>query len=172
MEVGPAAASKPILCLPIPKTHVVCHITPPDDDPIPTSKMVPKNVYSISPSSRSPSPSRRWSPRSSFLHDAYRALIGTKSSTLMPPPPPPPSPLPSVAGQTRHHTSCLLDVPIDGQFRNRSKSLDDGTRKSPITNPRPARLDSGDAYKIFDSILKEGTFFELLDTTYQNHPCV
>lgn len=145
MEVG---AAKPI-CLTIPKAHVVCHITPPDDEPI-APKAVPKNVYSLSPSSRSPSPSRRWSPRNSFLHDAYRALTGTKSGTLMPPP------SASVADQAKHNTSCLLDVPKDGQFRNRSKSLDDGTRKTALTSGS-SRLDSGDAYKIFESILKEGT---------------
>lgn len=147
MEVG----SKPI-CLAIPKSHVICHITPPDDEPI----VGPKNVYSLSPSSRSPSPSRRSSPRTSFLQDAYRALTGTRNSSG--------TPIPSSSsssGQANHHqktrhgnASCLLDVPKDGQFRNRSKSLDDGSRKT-LSGSR--RLDSGDAYKIFESILKEGT---------------
>lgn len=175
MEVG--ATAKPI-CLAIPKSHVVCHITPPDDEP--TAPMpVPKNVYSRSPSSRSPSPSRRSPLRTSFLQDAYRALTGsksntltgtksntltgtksntltgTKSSTLMPPPTPS-----SVVDQTiKSVKPCLLDVPKDGQFRNRSKSLDDGTRKMALAASGSARLDSGDAYKIFESILKEGILF-------------
>lgn len=152
MEVRTATA-KPIR-LTIPKSHVVCHVTPPDDEPI-APKQVPKNVYSLSPSSRSPSPSRRSSPRTSFLQDAYRALTGAKSNGLLPPP----SPIPStpVVNQ-RVHASCLLDVPKDGQFRNRSKSLDDGTRKTSLasTNSGSARLDSGDAYKIYESILREG----------------
>uniref|UniRef100_A0A2S2Q217 Uncharacterized protein n=1 Tax=Sipha flava TaxID=143950 RepID=A0A2S2Q217_9HEMI len=151
MEVG--APAKPI-CLAVPKSHVVCHITPPDDEPI-APKPARKNVYSLSPSSRSPSPSRRSSPRTSFLQDAYRALTGTKSTTLMPPAPP------SVADQAKHQTSCLLDVPKDGQFRNRSKSLDDGTRKAQLgAVTGSARLDSGDAYKIFESILREGICIE------------
>lgn len=145
MEVG----AKPICLSAVSKSHVVCHITPPDDEPT-KPKPVPKNVYSLSPSSRSPSPSRRSSPRTSFLQDAYRALTGAKSSTLMLPPQPP-----AMSDQVRH-TSCLLDVPKDGQFRNRSKSLDDGTRKAMLANSGSARLDSGDAYKIFESILKEG----------------
>lgn len=147
MEVG----SKPI-CLAIPKSHVVCHITPPDDEPIIGPKTVPKNVYSLSPSSRSPSPSRRSSPRTSFLQDAYRALTGARNSSGTS------IPSPSVHQanhQKTRHTSCLLDVPKDGQFRNRSKSLDDGTRKTVLSNS--CRLDSGDAYKIFESILQEGT---------------
>lgn len=143
MEVG----AKPICLSAVAKPHVVCHITPPDDEPA-AAKPKPKNVYSLSPSSRSPSPSRRSSPRTSFLHDAYRALTGAKSSSLMPP-----QPADNKAG---HNASCLLDVPKDGQFRNRSKSLDDGTRKAMLANGS-ARLDSGDAYKIFESILKEGT---------------
>lgn len=165
MEVGPAA--KPI-SLAIPNSRVVCHITPPDDEPIAASKPVPvpkpKNVYSLQPS-RSPSPSRRSSPRTSFLQDAYRALTGARRNsgtmqTTPSAPPPSPSQL-SVAsadcGVVRYAgTSCLLDVPKDGQFRNRSKSLDDGTRKPPAHAPGSVRLDSGDAYKIFDNILKEG----------------
>lgn len=172
MEVGTAtAAAKPIR-LAVPKSHVVYHITPPDDEPV-ASKPVPvpkpKNVYSLSPSSRSPSPSRRSSPRTSFLQDAYRALTGARrnSGTLMPaaaPPPPPSSSSLSAAAAADSRVrlrgpSCLLDVPKDGQFRNRSKSLDDGTRKPPAltTVSGSVRLDSGDAYKIFDNILKEGT---------------
>jgi len=155
-------SAKPIR-LAMPKPHVVCHITPPDDEPI-APKSMPKNVYTLSPSSRSPSPSRRSSPRTSFLHDAYRALTGTsknsatpltvtKSTALMVPMPQ--QQLPSVSGH--QHASCLLDVPKDGQFRNRSKSLDDGTRKTLLQQQSTRqRLDSGDAYKIFESILKEG----------------
>lgn len=158
MEVQTATA-KPIR-LTIPKSHVVCHITPPDDEPV-APKQIPKNVYSLSPSSRSPSPSRRSSPRTSFLQDAYRALTGAKNNVLVPPPSPIPSK--SVVNQ-RVHTSCLLDVPKDGQFRNRSKSLDDGTRKTlhASANSGSARLDSGDAYKIFESILKEGILYYII----------
>lgn len=168
MEVESA---KPIR-LAMPKPHVVCHITPPDDEPI-APKSMPKNVYTMSPSSRSPSPSRRSSPRTSFLHDAYRALTGTsknsatpltvtKSTALMVPTPQQqlPSVTTAVTQVTGHqHASCLLDVPKDGQFRNRSKSLDDGTRKTLLQQQSSStrqRLDSGDAYKIFESILKEG----------------
>jgi len=172
-------AAKP-LRLVMPKPHVVCHITPPDDEPI-APKSVPKNVYSLSPSSRSPSPSRRSSPRTSFLHDAYRALTGTaknsaaslpvtNSSALVVPTPQQqlPSAALSVERATSHqHASCLLDVPKDGQFRNRSKSLDDGARKTLLQQQQASsarrRLDSGDAYKIFESILKEGTMkYELM----------
>lgn len=166
MEVESA---KPIR-LAMPKPHVVCHITPPDDEPI-APKSMPKNVYTLSSSSRSPSPSRRSSPRTSFLQDAYRALTGTsknsstqltvtKSTALMVPTTQ--QQLPSMASAatqvTGHqHSSCLLDVPKDGQFRNRSKSLDDGTRKTLLQQGSTRqRLDSGDAYKIFESILKEG----------------
>lgn len=60
--------------------------------------------------------------------------------------------------------SCLLDVPKDGQFRNRSKSLDDGTRKTAVTVSGSTTLDSGDAYKIFESILKEGILITNLIT--------
>lgn len=166
MEVGTAAATKPI-CLAIPKTRVVCHVTPPDDDDVDGHAAPrPKNVYSLSPSSRSPSPSRRRA--SSFLQDAYRALIGgggsngsgsggggggsgsgaNKSNASLAPMPTP----------TARRPSCLLDVPKDGgQFRNRSKSLDDGSRKT-LAASGSAALDSGDAYKIFESILKEGTY--------------
>ncbi|KAL4107542.1 hypothetical protein QTP88_017873 [Uroleucon formosanum] len=168
MEVESA---KPIR-LAMPKPHVVCHITPPDDEPI-APKSMPKNVYTMSPSSRSPSPSRRSSPRTSFLHDAYRALTGTsknsatqltvtKSTALMVPTPQ--QQLTSVTTaatqvNSHQHSSCLLDVPKDGHFRNRSKSLDDGTRKTLLQQQSGStrqRLDSGDAYKIFESILKEG----------------
>lgn len=162
MEVESA---KPIR-LAMPKPHVVCHITPPDDEPI-APKSMPKNVYTLSSSSRSPSPSRRSSPRTSFFHDAYRALTGTsknsatqltatKSTALMVPTPQ--QQLPSATTQVsgHQHASCLLDVPKDGQFRNRSKSLDDGTRKLLQSGSTRQRLDSGDAYKIFESILKEG----------------
>lgn len=157
--------------LAIPNSRVVCHITPPDDEPIvgaskPVPVPKPKNVYSLQPS-RSPSPSRRPSPRTSFLQDAYRALTGARrnSGTLHAAPPPSPSQLSAASvdcGVVVRHagTSCLLDVPKDGQFRNRSKSLDDGTRKPPAHAPGSVRLDSGDAYKIFDNILKEGTFFD------------
>jgi len=165
-------AAKP-LRLVMPKPHVVCHITPPDDEPI-APKSVPKNVYSLSPSSRSPSPSRRSSPRTSFLHDAYRALTGTAKSSAATLPvtnssalvvPTAKQQLPSAAlsverATSHQHASCLLDVPKDGQFRNRSKSLDDGTRKTLLQQQQASsarrRLDSGDAYKIFESILKEG----------------
>lgn len=163
MEVqGPAA--KPI-CLMIPKSRVVCHITPPDDEPVASKPVpVPKNVYSLSPSSRSPSPSRRSSPRTSFLHDAYRALTGSRNSSALIPPPAPPSSLSDTADRPRPGTSCLLDVPKDGQFRNRSKSLDDGTRKPPLSaSGGSVRLDSGDAYKIFDNILREGIWHWIVD---------
>lgn len=161
----------------MPKPHVVCHITPPDDEPS-APKSVPKNVYTLSPSSRSPSPSRRSSPRTSFLYDAYRALTGTsknsatpltvtKSTMLMLPTPPQQQQLSSATVTNRvtglQHASCLLDVPKDGQFRNRSKSLDDGTRKTLLQQQSSStrqRLDSGDAYKIFESILKEGNIGE------------
>lgn len=163
MEVESA---KPIR-LAMPKPHVVCHITPPDDEPI-APKSMPKNVYTLSPSSRSPSPSRRSSPRTSFLHDAYRALTGTsknsatpltvtKSSALMVPMPQQQLPSAEARVSGHQHASCLLDVPKDVQFRNRSKSLDDGTRKMlQQQQSTRQRLDSGDAYKIFESILKEG----------------
>ncbi|XP_015368181.1 PREDICTED: 5'-AMP-activated protein kinase subunit gamma-1 isoform X3 [Diuraphis noxia] len=163
MEVESA---KPIR-LAMPKPHVVCHITPPDDEPI-APKSMPKNVYTLSPSSRSPSPSRRSSPRTSFLHDAYRALTGTsknsgtsltvaKSSALMVPMPQQQLPSAETRVSSHQHASCLLDVPKDVQFRNRSKSLDDGTRKMLLQQQSTRqRLDSGDAYKIFESILKEG----------------
>lgn len=158
----------------MPKSHVVCHITPPDDE-LTAPKSVPKNVYTLSPSSRSPSPSRRSSPspsrrsspRTSFLHDAYRALTGTAKNDVAPltvtmsalTVQTPPHKLPSAAvdqAASQLHALCLLDVPKDGQFRNRSKSLDDGTRKIMQQHSGSGRLDSGDAYKIFDSILKEG----------------
>lgn len=148
MEVG----AKPICLSAVTKSHVVCHITPPDDEPAAARPTAPKNVYSLSSSSRSPSPSRRSSPRTSFLHDAYRVLTGAKSSSLMPPA------AQSSDGNNKSkrngNASCLLDVPKE--FRNRSKSLDDGTRKAMLANCGSARLDSGDAYKIFESILKEG----------------
>lgn len=155
------AAAKPI-CLAAPKSHVVCHITPPDDEPI--AAPGPKNVYSRSPSSRSPSPCRRSSPRTSFLQDAYRALTGSKSSTLTGARS---GTLMAAADQTTKPAvvkSCLLDVPKDGQFRNRSKSLDDGTRKTAVTVSSSTTLDSGDAYKIFESILKEGILITNLIT--------
>lgn len=145
MEVG---AAKPI-CLSIPKSPVVCHITPPDDEPVKSRPAAPRNLYSLS--SRSPSPNRRSaksaaplaSPtrRTSFLQDAYRALTGAKSSLL------------SATDSAAKPSSCLLDVPKE--FRNRSKSLDDGTRKT-LAASCSSVLDSGEAYKIFESILKEG----------------
>lgn len=132
--------------MPLPPVYTV---TPPPDDPPdhgprhPPSRSrspIPRLGPRTPRGSRSPSPAPSSPKLSRSIQDLLRLAVrkvvpGNKKSS------------PS----TSRRTSCLLDVPQESAavFRTRSKSLDDGNRKT-------APSDCETTYRIYDSILQEG----------------